>query len=635
MARKKRKTGKPSLNQPAPTPPPSDVSAGGGGGGRAALAAGALALVASWLAALGALAAGDLELRDIFEFDTFRPWLMFSDWTDGAFPITGWRQGVTYFWIPDVALLLPMFATGLDFRAVMLLFPLAQVALCAAGWILVCDLLFGKSPARRAAVLILHALTFLVLAWNGADIFYLQMNVVYHYGTWATVPWLLWLSLRVLSGRPNPGRRGAKAGGAADIVALVVLLALSVASDLLIAIWFAVPAAASAVVLAMRGKTPPRETALFLAALAAGYIAGKILADLQPFPPNRNTEAFTSFNPEKTLTALSNMAENFALVARRNPLETILWLAFAAVGAARGLHVMFGNPRRGGRSAWALNFGVPEGRGHSFAALFVPAAALTPLFAVLATGNFEEPLQSFWRLGQNRYFAPFYFIALFVGWALLPWGGMAEKLQGAQRFKKIPAGAGIWTAAALIVLLSIPRAAQVESAALDPFNTPFQKCFAENARRLGWKAGIATAPLALHLRANPDAGVERMMTVVNFGAFARNPGGSALLVDWLQINRHWFADEFQFAAVNDFNGRVFRDLPGRTHSGCPHAGRRECGLAAHEGFFIGEEAARKALGEPAEIVECEGVGLMHYDPPLNFNLGALENPDLKVVGRRW
>ena len=53
-----------------------------------------------------------------------------------------------------------------------------------------------------------------------------------------------------------------------------------------------------------------------------------------------------------------------------------------------------------------------------------------------------------------------------------------------------------------------------------------------------------------------------MMTVVNFGAFARNPGESALLVDWLQINRHWFADEFQFAAVNDFNGRVFRDLPG-------------------------------------------------------------------------
>ena len=88
----------------------------------------------------------------------------------------------------------------------------------------------------------------------------------------------------------------------------------------------------------------PRGTALFLAMLAAGYVAGKILADLQPFPPNRNTEAFTSFNPEKTLTALSNMTENFVLVARRNPLETVLWLAFAAVGAARGLRVMFGNP---------------------------------------------------------------------------------------------------------------------------------------------------------------------------------------------------------------------------------------------------------------------------------------------------
>ena len=605
-------------------------------GGGALVGLGALALIASWLAALGALAAGDLELRDLFEFDTLRPWLMYADMVGGQFPATGWRQGVTYFWIPDVAIMLPLFAAGLDFRAAMLLFPLIQVGLCAAGWILVCDFLFGKSPARRAAVLILHALTFLVLAWRGADIFYLQMNVVYHYGTWAAVPWLLWLSLRFLRERP---RRTAKGGGAADMnwgsgIALLILLCLTVASDLLIAMWFMVPAGAAAVVLRMRGKLPTRETAALLGILAAGYVLGKLLADLQPFPPNRNTEAFTSFNPEKTATALANMADNFILVAGRNSLETVLWLAFAAVGAWRGLTVMFGNSRRVGNSFWESALGVPSGVGHSFAALFVPAAALAPILAVLATGNFFAPQELFWRLGQNRYFASVYYIALFVGWALLPWRGLGEKMRFI-RFGSVSSGGGVCALALLAVLASAPKALAVRLDSLDPFNTPFQRCFAENARRLGWKAGISSAPLAMQLRADPNAEIERMLLIVNWGAFARNAGEAALLVDWLQINRHWFAGEFQFVALNDFNGRVYRDPPGGRHSGCAHAERRECGSAADEGFFLGEDAARKALGEPAEIVECDGIGFLHYDPPLTFNLGELENPDLQVVGRRW
>ena len=632
MAKKTRKAGKAPVSQPSPASPSRSSPPPSSGTGLVAL--GALALVASWLAALGALAAGDLELRDVFEFDTLRPWLMYADMTGGQFPVTGWRQGVTYFWFPDVAVLLPLFAAGLDFRAAMLLFPLIQVALCAAGWILVCDFLFGKSPARRAAVLLLHALTFLVLAWRGADIFYFQMNVVYHYGTWATVPWLLWLSLRVLRERP---RRENKPDAVAA-AALVILLALSTASDLLIVIWFIVPAGAAAAVMAARGKLPAREAAWFLGMLAAGYVAGKFLADLQPFPPNRNTEAFTSFNPARTAAALGNMLDNFILVARRNTLETLLWLAFAGAGAWRGLTVMFGGGRRGGRSPLESALGVPEGRGHCLVALFIPAAALAPLLAVAATGNIIEPLESFWRLGLNRYFAPFYFIALFVGWALLPWGGaggIGEKLRGLTGSRLTPSAAGVWAGAALVVLFSAPRAAETDADNLDPFNTPFQQCFAENAKRLNWKGGIATAPFALHLRANPEAEIERMLLAVNFAPFARKAGDSALLVDWLQINRHWFGGNFQFVALNDFNGRVHRDPPGAGHSGCAHAERRACASPAEEGFFLSAETVRKALGEPKEVVECDGVGFFHYDPPLNFNLGDVDNPDLKVVGRRW
>ena len=628
MARKKRKPGG-SVRRPAGAPPaeplpPPDAERPGRLAFWLVPAAG-LVLVASWLATLGALATGHLELRNIFEFDTVRPWLIFQDLTGGRFPYSGWRHGVSPFYITDYALLWPLFAAGMDFRAAMLLLPLLQVGVAAVGWIFVCDLLHGRSRIRRAAVLLLHALVFLILAWGADHAFYILMVPVNHYGTWASVPWLLWLTLRVL-GRS----RGAKGGGREwpGLAALCAALALSVASNLITLVFFILPAAAAAAVLMIRGRWPAREGLPFLAALAASYPAGKWIVGALPFAPNRNVEAFTSFNPERTLSALGNLLDNFATVASRAPLEAVVWLAFAGLAVWRALAVALNVRLAGGlRPA----FGIPEGRAHAYVALFVPAAPLFTVAAILATGNFNQSYELFWRLGQNRYLAPLYFFPLFVGWALLPWRISPARGKLPPQWPAAAAAA----CAALAIAASAPRMAQIRAAALDPFNTPFHRCFAESAKRLGWRAGITTAPLVMHLRTNPEAGIERMLLALNWGAFARRPGESALLVDWLQINRHWFSGEFQFVAVNDRDGFVYRDPPGPTIGGCAHADYSSCASEAERGFFLDERSARAALGDPAEVVECEGVGFLHYDPPLTFNFGELQNPDLKVIGRRW
>ena len=152
-------------------------------------------------------------------------------------------------------------ALGVDLRVALYVFSLLQVAFAVAGWILVCDFLFGKNPVRRAVVLLLHAATFLHLAWLESHLFFLQIIGLWHYGAWACVPWLLWLSLRALD--------GSKRGALPQYMALTGALAVATASDLLIVSWFVAPAALAAVF-----SSRPKAAAIFIAALGAGSPVG-------------------------------------------------------------------------------------------------------------------------------------------------------------------------------------------------------------------------------------------------------------------------------------------------------------------------------------------------------------------------
>ena len=611
MARKKHKAGKCPANISRAAAPIAQFSA------RDAWLfplLGALALVVAWLAMLGGVADGTLDWRQTFDYDTTRLYLMFRDlFHIGGYSPSDWSLSASSYFFPDLVFQWMMLALGAGLVAVLYALPLAQVALAAAGWMLVCDLLYGKSPVRRAAVWLLHALAFLLLAWRGGDFLGLHLTGVFHYGAWATIPWLLWLSLRALEDDlSSPKSRLALAG-------TLLFVAAAAASDLVIFPWFVVPAAAAAAALLTTRRDPAAAKALaaYFAALAAGMALGPALAEIPGIQYSRSVESQFSFNPELTVRAVDELADILSRMAADNGLEAVVWILFVAVALWRLAIVVprLDILRRGGKDPRAFHplFGVPPGRAHRYCAVFVPFSAAAAVGAVLATGNlhpFPWVTPEISRLG--RHFLPFFYFPLFVGWALLPW-----------KFSRLPVPpvSLVFAAFAGVVLLAAPKALSIERDALDPHAAPFQQCFAENARRLEWRAGLAPVYLTHMLVTNPAAGVEKMAAVnVERGERPRlTPNVSASNVSW------WRRGDFQFVVVNLFNGRIYGRPPRAADKGCAPSAPEFLQCMQATPYILDEATARGTFGEPAEVIDCAGVGLFHYDPPLR--LDPPENPE--------
>ena len=178
-------------------------------------------------------------------------------------------------------------------------------------------------------------------------------------------------------------------------------------------------------------------------------------------------------------------------------------------------------------------------------------------------------------------------------------------------------------------MAAAPKAAQIRFAAIDPFATPFHQCFAKNARRLDWRGGIAPLFLSHILAENPGAEVNRMLPV---GTFRRpQPGQSFMVVDILWSPH--IGGEYQFVLLNQWNGRVFGSLPPADDPGCAMDGPKECAVLEHYNFVLDGDSARAAFGEPKEEIDCAGIGLFHYDPPLKFDFSHLKDPYLAPVAR--
>ena len=615
MAKKKRAKPPPHSLPAAESPPASARDAW-------IVPLAAVALVVAWLGALGGVVAGTTDIRALFNVDTLHSWMVFRDaFLLEGYPASGWRHGVSLFYFPEYAVLWPLYALGMDFRAAMIGMTLIYAATSAVGWALVCDSLFGKNSVRRALVVLLHAPPFLILAWAHSDIYSLQLRVVFHYGAWTLAPWMLWLFIRALNALPQGRRRSAGEGAGVwkNLAAAAVLLALLVASDLIIVSWFAAPALFALLCLRLLKKIRWEDFFPFAVATAVGVAVGLVLREIPDFPPHRDTESFLSFNPSRTLSALSGMLYEFSRFAARNPFSALVWCAFAAIALWRLSRLRPGRAK-GADSGATKWLGVPDSRAHWFAALFVPAAAAASVAAVAATGNFIPTYFDADLSPSFRYFAPLLFVPLFVGWALLPGAGAL-----AGRGKLVVAAG-----AAAVALTAAPRALPLEFDKLDPFNTPFHQCFAENARRLKWNGGISTGFLALPLAANPPAAVERILPV---GALRREAGNGFMYVDWTVFNRHWFSGEFQFVTVNDYRGRTAMQEPTPRRPACAPDARDACVPRGHEALFLDDAAVRGAFGAPAEIVECEGLAFYHYDPPLQFDFSQSQNPDFARVGR--
>ena len=592
------------------------VPAGGVAGreGAAVLIVGGAALVLAWLALLGGLSGGRLDWSNFLQLDSLRLFAMRLDF--GEF--SHWIQPLMT-WVPEVATIWGLHALGMDFRAVLLLHPLLVATLSAGGWILVCDFVFGKSPVRRAAVLILHALPLLLASRGALDVFYHLLVPSWRGGLWAAVPWLLLFSMRAAfsRGRGEFALFAAAAGG----------LAAATVSDYAAVPWMIGPAIGAALVFSVlrkgaRGRMPAVAAVLVVAVPVGRMIDGAFGG----FALSGATVDFS--HSVAVLRAIGGM---LATLAARNPLEGAAWVGFVCVAPV----AVFAALRA--KSAKRESCGSRESRDRAvFVALFIfGAMALSALAASTRPVAGFDPDPGRLHFGTHRHFLPLLYFPLFVGWALLPW-----KFPVAAKFPAVGRGGWRLTAAAgaMVSALAVPGAASVSVGGLNPYASPFHRCFAENAARLGWTAGLAHWHAAMQLLVAPDAGIERVVTI----EVLRGAGGDSAVRASLgaAFNRRWLLDEFQFAAVNGFNGRVFYATPDATEPGCPTARASECFHPGHWSNIVDEGSVRAAFGEPDEIVDCAGFGFYHYDPPLRFDTPEArafargEHPDGGVVLKR-
>ena len=574
---------------------------------------GPLALVCSWLSVLGGVSDGTLDLRRIFDFDTLRPHMLYADlFLTDEYPVSGWlHRSENPHWFPEHVTAFAALALGADIPLSIYLGRFLEVAAAAWGWTKVCDLLYGKSPARRLAVWLLHALALLTLAWRGEDILGLHLVGTFHYGAWLAMPWLLWLSLLALDGNFSSRKSWAAGFG------LLLLLFVVTASDLIITVWFTMPAALTAL-LTTRLSSPPARRALFILLCALG--AGTALDFLLPETVEKLVHTTRGFAGAASVKAFWLMTRHLGDIAGRNPLEAAVWLAFAGIAAWRTLWVF---PRldvfrsvklRESRPPSGMMhglFGVPPTRAHRFVAVFIPASAVACMGAVIYSGNVLDNPFIFWSLDRTtRHVLPFVYFPLFAGWALLPW-----------KLPAPPSMRPLMLAAIGVIAMSGVKAAAMDRKKLDPFGTPFQECFVENARRLGWERGVSILYYASAMMDPRFEGNMRLAPTWIVQAYD-GKGGVVRRVKAHpeNLNKNYWRGGVQFVMLNMSNGRVWSRPPRLEDAGCParHPDYLECVTATD--VVLDESAARASFGEPAEVIDCgAGGAFFHYDPPLRFN----------------
>ena len=86
--------------------------------------------------------------------------------------------------------------------------------------------------------------------------------------------------------------------------------------------------------------------------------------------------------------------------------------------------------------------------------------------------------------------------------------------------------------------------------------------------------------------------------------------------------------------LTEYKGRAFSGLiPPRDKSDLCPSDDYECLWEPHAVGAINKERVLGAFGEPAGVVECEGVAFFHYDPPLRYDFSRNENPHARILGK--
>ena len=521
-----------------------------------------------------------------FAYDAFSVYRPFLDLTRFDFPLDGWRIPVAPFYFPDYLLFfliaaltptvwaLPIYAIGITLISVV-------------GWTLLCRDL-GGSRKMQMAVWACHALPILLMAYD-SGLFLMTIMPLMHAGLWIFIPWLLWATY-------NPQRHWL----------LFILTAALAASDLLVITWYVIPALFALTIATYYKRFTIPQLARVTAFLITAVLTGKGIANLLPFATSPNASRFTTPDTSQLLDNVIGMGKNLWWLVAEYPFLSIVWFAFVVAIA----YIVITNFRR-------PNFSSP----HLFLIIFIPAAMVCPVAAQTIIGiEFNQPYQGADGIGDPhfdtqvrfRYFYPFVYLPLFVGWAFLPfyfhrWHATTLRISDRTFAASLLAGF------ALAAALPLAKAFDTDHI-ISPFNTAFDNCIKQAAKRLGWTGAIGTYRFWNRAVIDPDNPISQSLNVEALPRseqFADTP----FYINWEFTNRHWYTGDFQAVAIDRYNDKRFVAPPRTKADACETQSCRN--LFASR--YIDEATAQAVWGVPAEVVECEGVAIYHYDPPITYD----------------
>ena len=612
----------PRLAQEAGAAPAANeaAAAADGKGGAAVFAAACGVFILSFFACLAGIADGTVDIAFIFGMDSPRPWLVLEFLLSGQYDLWGAKWSTANV-VVDVATLWPLYLIfGYVTGGYVWIFLIA--ALSVAGWILLCNAVFGKNANRTALVVFLHALPFVYMAWFGNDVFYTILLPVLHLTAWASLPWLLWLGLRVAQG-----------GGARFTAALGVFTAVSVFSDPVILPWFSASFVAALFLIYRKRAVIKKENRwnpadgktaaiVIVAGSALGFLAGRAVPFAERIYGGR---VYSKPTISHIFDTIVNLFDYAVLLASRNPLCLVAWLVFAVVAARFFMLSLPSSPAA--RS-------IPSERRLLF--LFAPLAMAAAAGAIVASGLFPFlDVESFIAAGgfgdkrymefspperalgtTGRYLMPLLFLPLFAGWALY-----APPLKAR----------GVGLLLLFAAFAAAPRAAAVEWRNLNPYAHPFYECLHKAAQRLNAKSVIVPT-YQREILAYPEW---RWESWIIAGVLR---GERGMVYSDGPHHRDMKHGPYDFVIPNASGGKYSLMSPGRREPFvCSYKDWARCVQRVHSAMVLDGKTIRAAFGEPKEVIQCPaGHAIFYYDPPIAVKKNKIFSPvSRKFDARGW
>ena len=564
-----------------------------------------LAMIMSFVAALGF---ADTETAHyILIGDSVNALAGFSGILSDEFGADGFLFNYAGYF-PDVLLSLPLLWLGLEPHIALAAYAFLWAALMATGWMLVCERLGGGAIIQSLSLFAV-ALQFLVLAYPGGEFVVLPMLVLHHGGVWAIIPWML---LSVINAHSYLGK-----------ITLFALLVACELSDLIIAPWFVAPCIVALIISTYKRiihKTYATECCVvMIAATIIGYLARNInwLFTLQGVNTNK-TSIPNMINHLKNDWSLLNVYPIFATII-------IIYFILMAYMSIRIL--MERKKNRKNKKARKKSYSYSSLDIQS--SIILTVLILTGIMAASYLGKFklltylvekDSPLQ--YIITSFRYAMPFYNLPLFVGWCLMPifYKALLKNkvnipiliIDKISRPPPLYIPIGI---AAIIITFSIYPIIELKNKNLNPFNSPYMKCINANAKQYNW-TGVIGVYNWWNLPLLDKSNSIKQLLPIEIAAYDKETNAPLVVVNWNTVNRHMFHGEFQVVALDNYNGNDFSVMPRNIYDQCSG----KCNFTEKHPFHrIDESIAKIAFGKPDKILECEGVGLYYYDPPIKLN----------------